>query len=154
MPLYSYSYISQAAEVIGGVRDTFSAQIIKSSRRNNAAVGISGILVHVDNYFIQVLEGSRAQINPTLHRIMNDTRHSNMQIVSARPITRRGFGDSDMMLFDICANENPLFRSYKVGTSFNPYEMPSDGIADMIDRIVEVGVKARTGRASTSRKAA
>lgn len=71
-------------------------QILRVSRRNNAAVGVSGLLIAGGNRFLQVLEGDEAAVGRTYERICGDPRHFATVVLSQRPITERAFGAWDM----------------------------------------------------------
>ena len=62
-------YISSA---VGRV-DT--ADILRTSRRNNAEVGVTGALMFNGGAFAQVLEGPRRGVESTFERIQRDQRH-------------------------------------------------------------------------------
>ena len=49
--------------------------ILASSRKNNMERGITGILCHSGDYFLQVLEGGRGPVNALYNVIANDSRH-------------------------------------------------------------------------------
>ncbi|MBA3273301.1 MAG: BLUF domain-containing protein [Chthoniobacterales bacterium] len=49
--------------------------LLATSRRNNDASGITGMLLYKDRRFLQVLEGSEAAVRATYARIKRDPRH-------------------------------------------------------------------------------
>ncbi len=62
------------------------------SRRNSAA-GISGMLMHHDGSFVQLLEGDAAVLNETLTRLQRDEQHRGVQTVLSSAIDERGFDE-------------------------------------------------------------
>ncbi len=50
-------------------------QILRTSRRNNAAVGVTGLLVTGGRRFLQALEGPEEAVEATYDRISADARH-------------------------------------------------------------------------------
>ena len=56
--------------------------ILASSIRNNAANGVTGVLIATRTHFLQVLEGGFEALNETFERISSDTRHYNIQLIS------------------------------------------------------------------------
>ncbi len=54
-------------------------QILSVSRVNNAAVGITGMLLYLDGAFLQVLEGPDDAVARTYDRIRMDPRHREPQ---------------------------------------------------------------------------
>lgn len=70
--------------------------ILESSWRNNAAVGLTGILFYVRPWFLQVLEGHREAVSRTFLRIARDGRHDAPVLMDFRAIDRRTFGSWTM----------------------------------------------------------
>ena len=70
--------------------------ILARSRRNNAAVAVSGLLVAGGRRFLQVLEGDEAAVEGVFRRIQQDPRHHGVVILSRKPIDERSFGQWSM----------------------------------------------------------
>ena len=78
--------------------------ILASSIRNNAANGVTGVLLATRTHFLQVLEGGFEALNETFERISGDTRHEKIQLISFTEIEERRFGEWAMHgigLFDL-----------------------------------------------------
>jgi hypothetical protein len=67
-------------------------QILQQSRHNNAVDGITGLLWHDGDHFLQVIEGPDSSIAATYARIAADPRHHAVTVLSDRPVTAREFG--------------------------------------------------------------
>ncbi|NAS29513.1 hypothetical protein GTQ40_00875 [Flavobacteriaceae bacterium R38] len=65
------------------------------SKENNQKKEVSGILVHADGNFMQVLEGDKKTINELYQKIAKDTRHSNIIKVPIVSYEHRIFEDYD-----------------------------------------------------------
>lgn len=76
------------------------AQILRSSQRNNAAAGLTGLLWTDGRRFLQVLEGGRAAIQSTLDRIRADPRHRALVVFHDREAEARSFERWSMKLVD------------------------------------------------------
>ena len=74
--------------------------ILASSRRNNAANGLTGLLWTDGQRFLQVLEGTSLELNATFTRIRADSRHRAVVVLHDRVITERTFGQWAMALAD------------------------------------------------------
>jgi hypothetical protein len=70
--------------------------ILRVSRRNNRAVGVTGLLVVGGRRFLQALEGPEAAVLETFERIRADPRHFAVVILSRSAIAERQFGDWSM----------------------------------------------------------
>lgn len=71
-------------------------EILFCARRNNAANGITGILLYMDDAFLQVLEGDPKMVEATLARIENDGRHEALRMLLRETCTTRRFPDWSM----------------------------------------------------------
>lgn len=67
--------------------------ILSVSQTNNAAVGVSGMLLYSEPTFLQVLAGTRADGEGVYARIAADPRHGDLKRLVVEPIEPRGFGE-------------------------------------------------------------
>lgn len=58
-----------------GLMDADIDALLRSSRRNNRAVGIGGMLLFGRGCFVQLLEGAGPAVERTYRRILSDPRH-------------------------------------------------------------------------------
>lgn len=72
------------------------ADILTTSRRNNARAGLTGLLYGDDQRFMQVLEGPDDAVEAAYTRIKADPRHCAAVILSRRTIEQREFGPWEM----------------------------------------------------------
>jgi len=81
-------YCSQA-------KSDFSEDILKeillTSRKNNRAANITGVLVHGGGLFMQVLEGPEQVVLRTYMKILDDKRHTDSRIIHITPVKDRLF---------------------------------------------------------------
>ena len=86
-------YCSQA-------KSDFSEEVLKeillTSRKNNSAAGITGVLVHGGGMFMQVLEGPEQNVLRTYMKILDDKRHTDSRIIQISPIKERMFDNWTM----------------------------------------------------------
>ena len=75
--MQQYLYISTAPDLPAKVVD----DILVSCRRNNSQRGITGLLLYNGRNFLQLLEGSEADVLWVMRRIGEDTRHSGISIL-------------------------------------------------------------------------
>ncbi|WP_254784182.1 BLUF domain-containing protein [Sphingomonas sp. OK281] len=68
-------------------------EILRVSRRNNQAVGVTGLLVVGGRRFLQVLEGPLESVMKTYDRIKADDRHFAAVILSDRKVAERSFSE-------------------------------------------------------------
>ena len=74
------------------ITDDVLHPVLTASRRNNAAAGISGLLVAGGRRFLQALEGPREAVEATYERIKSDPRHFACVELARRTIESPEFG--------------------------------------------------------------
>lgn len=55
--------------------------ILKESQKNNKTLDLSGCLVYHKNSFVQILEGSKKDLNYTFDKIKKDIRHYDVKLL-------------------------------------------------------------------------
>jgi len=91
-------YSSAALKDLNGVE---LSRILLSARKNNAGLGITGMLLYHEGSFLQVLEGDEANVEALFQRIGKDPRHGRVLILLRRSIQARQFQDWSMGFVDI-----------------------------------------------------
>lgn len=130
-------YISRNAmpgtndEVVEGIH-----QILKSSRSNNARVGVTGALLFNSGCFAQVLEGSSSAVSETFERIQWDERHSDVLVLDYSPVTARAFPDWSMSFVGMAQSGQQLFGDVSAASGFNPAHLEVDQILSTLHRLV------------------
>jgi Sensors of blue-light using FAD len=71
-------------------------QILSVARRNNARDGITGALICRGDLYLQMLEGPRAAVTASFHKILGDDRHVDVVLISCGDATKRIFPDWHM----------------------------------------------------------
>lgn len=71
-------------------------ELLGASRRKNRSLGVTGLLLHADGSFLQVLEGPAAVVDGLYARICSDARHDHLVRVFRRSISHRSFGSWSM----------------------------------------------------------
>ena len=98
-------------------------EILKVARTNNQNNGLCGMLCYDNQYFVQVLEGPRANVNELLFKIAEDPRHADLVIAHYEYIEQPTFKDWNMGY----AGSTPQLVQMleKLNQSeFNPSELP------------------------------
>mgnify|MGYP003608817202 CR=1 FL=1 len=110
-------YVSRATE---STTESLEA-ILQRARRHNAEHGITGILCYSNNIFMQLLEGSREEVNCLYSEIQRDSHHTNVQLFHYDEITEREYPGWTMGLVDIDQLNTSIILKYSEGPDFNPY---------------------------------
>ncbi len=80
--------------------------ILAAARANNALLGITGLLLHIDGGFLQILEGDERAVRELYGRIAADRRHGSQRLMLDREIAGRVFSGWSMG-FERPASDDP-----------------------------------------------
>lgn len=73
-------------------------ELMKKARTKNASLGVTGILLHVEDSFFQVLEGRRSAVLQLFAGIERDARHAQVTKLIEEPLPARFFSEWSMGL--------------------------------------------------------
>ena len=82
------TYMSASSHVL---KNEELEQLLRQSQALNLRDDVTGLLLHHNGSFIQVIEGPPDELGDTLARIKADPRHHGVIVVEDRPITDREF---------------------------------------------------------------
>jgi hypothetical protein len=101
--------------------------IMEKSEKNNALVGLTGMLCFGDSMFLQVLEGDRQAVSNTYHRIVKDPRHCNFAIIECVEADQRLFGAWSMKTVQLGSyfpdRVKDIVIKYSPTSTFDPNRM-------------------------------
>ncbi len=81
--------------------ETELLDLLTKSRKNNAAVGVTGMLLYKEGKFMQLLEGEEAQIRRTFEKISRDPRHHHVITLLQGQEDARVFAEWQMGFADL-----------------------------------------------------
>lgn len=93
MKFYSLIYISTASREFA--REEL-LEILRVSHENNTRDNITGLLLHKERSFMQLLEGPEVAVCATYARIARDLRHQDITVLLERETEERDFPDWSM----------------------------------------------------------
>ncbi|WP_373976507.1 BLUF domain-containing protein [Chitinibacter sp. SCUT-21] len=126
-------YASRAA---GEVNAELLEALLRSSRQNNPAIGITGVLCYGSGVFVQVLEGSRSAVSSLYNVIVRDPRHEKVELLSFEEICERHFSDWTMGQVNMSKVNHGVLLKYSARSEFNPFEMNSSAIILLLDELI------------------
>lgn len=96
--MYRLVYVSTAERLLSGAE---LLEILHKSRQNNAALGITGMLLYKGGNFMQLLEGDKARVLTLYETICRDRRHFDVTVMAQRETKTRLFPDWSMGYRDL-----------------------------------------------------
>lgn len=100
--LHQLVYISSATKTF---EQHELERLLATARRRNEQNGVTGVLLHDDFSFLQVLEGAPEVLARTLARIRRDPRHTGLIVVQDVAVAERDFGAWDMASCHVQRND-------------------------------------------------
>jgi len=95
--------------------------ILRKSKANNPAHGVTGVLCYSGGIFLQVLEGGRSAVNQLYNRIAADPRHTQVELLSYEEIGERRFAGWAMGQVDMARLNPALLLKYSETATLDPY---------------------------------
>ena len=67
--------------------------LLQSARKRNQELDVTGLLLHREDSFFQIIEGSRQNVLAVFERICSDPRHERITVLFEGPTDAREFSD-------------------------------------------------------------
>lgn len=107
--------------------------LLRTCHRNNSASNITGILHYNGTFFLQVLEGGRAEVSAIYHRIAADPRHINIILIDCSEARERLFPVWSMGLHEGSDQRSKdIFMRYFASDEVNPETVNVDSLLDVL----------------------
>lgn len=126
--LYHLLYLSSSNTTFD---DDALQALLAVSRRNNAADGVSGMLLYDDGNFIQYLEGEKAAVETVFERICKDPRHAGMLVVSRGEVDKLCFADWSMGFHGVTPQDRAAIGGFELSR-----EALTDRLGDDVPRML------------------
>jgi hypothetical protein len=91
--MYYLVYISYT---VGHIEEKDLEKILDQSKTNNQKLGLTGLLLFIEDKFIQVLEGEKQVVKDLYEVIQKDKRHRNVSTLIEGNIDKRNYPDWSM----------------------------------------------------------
>ena len=111
--------------------------ILESSRRHNPESGITGILCHGGEVFLQVLEGGREAVNALYNQIARDPRHKDVVILHYEEVTERRFAGWTMGQVNMARVNPSLLLRYSEKAQLDPFAMGGKASMALLQELID-----------------
>jgi hypothetical protein len=129
-------YASRPVQPLSG---PFLDSILEQSRKNNPALGITGLLCASDNLFIQIIEGGRDEVCDLFNAIVRDDRHQQVRILIYDEINQRQFGNWTMGQVSITKLNPAVLLRYFKHAKLDPFESSGSATLALLVDLVATG---------------
>ena len=126
---------------VGPITTYVTTSILEVSSINNKKTDITGVLCQGSGIYLQVIEGQRSDISALFSRIMADTRHNNVEILSMEEIEQRRYGQWSMALVQLSMDDPMVQMAHP---EFDPYAASSSDAMKIIDDLLKSSTPIQT----------
>lgn len=126
-------YASRAVEPLG---TEVIEDILSSSRKGNPPMGITGLLCHSGDIFMQVLEGGRDAVSALYNRIAQDPRHRDVIVLQYEEITERRFAGWTMGQVNLNRVNPSILLKYSERPVLDPYAVSGKVSMAMLEELI------------------
>jgi len=110
--------------------------ILKTARRKNRRLDVSGALCYDPAFFMQCLEGPREHVNLLYMVIARDPRHTNVTLLEYADVKHRVFGDWSMAFLNAGDIDKQTLKKYSGRGRFNPYRLNAKQAREFLIEVV------------------
>lgn len=126
-------YLSRS---VGPQTTTMTSSILATAQGFNAKHGITGVLCQGQGFFLQVLEGERSEVNQLYARIVQDTRHKDLELMLVEDIAQRSYGRWSMAHV-VLSDRQPVLPMQHA--SFDPCALTGRQLLARLDELIASG---------------
>ena len=126
---------------VGPITTHVTASLLENSRVSNKKSEITGVLCQGTGIYMQVLEGERTAVNALYSRIIADTRHHQVELLSFEEVGQRRYGQWSMALVQLSVDDPMVQMAHP---EFDPYSASSKDAMRMIDELINSGISIQT----------
>jgi len=110
--------------------------ILRKSKTNNLALGVTGVLCFSEGTFMQVLEGGRNTVNKLYNRIASDARHHDVVLLHYEEIGERRFAGWSMGQVNMGRLNPALLLKYSECARLDPYSVSGQVSVALFEELV------------------
>lgn len=126
-------YASRAAEAL--TQEAVDS-ILATSRKGNPALGITGLLCHSGDIFMQVLEGGRDAVSQLYNTISQDPRHRDVVLLDYQEITERRFAGWTMGQVNLARVNPSILLKYSERPVLDPYAVSGKVSIALLEELI------------------
>lgn len=117
-------------------------EIIRASLRNNREVGVTGLLLVHEGWFVQALEGPAEAVMTTYGRIVVDPRHSDAKVLQAGPAEAREFARWNMCARGVNPTDDAITAALTLRDGFDPERFSGPAALRLLCAVREIQGRA------------
>ncbi|WP_428425466.1 BLUF domain-containing protein [Methylibium sp.] len=125
-----------ASRVVAPVTPELIDGILGQCRAHNPAFGITGILCHGGDVFMQVLEGGRGAVNALYAQIVRDPRHRDIAVLHFEEVTERRFAGWTMGQVNLAKINPSIVLKYSERPVLDPFSVSGKVSMALLEELI------------------
>ena len=125
-----------ASRASAAVTHEIIESILHSSREHNPALGITGVLCHGGDVYMQVLEGGRAAVNELYNKIVRDPRNKEVMLLYYVEVSERHFAGWTMGQVNLSKINPSMLLKYSDKPVLDPFETPGRASMALLEELI------------------
>jgi hypothetical protein len=126
-------YASRAAAAV--TQETIDS-IMRSARQHNPELGITGVLCHGGDVYMQVLEGGRTEVNELYNKIVRDDRHREIMLLYYVEVSERHFAHWTMGQVNLTKVNPSLLLKYSDKPTLDPFSTSGRASMALLEELI------------------
>jgi hypothetical protein len=126
-----------ASRAQGPVTHDVIEAILQSSRQHNPTMGITGVLCHGGDVYMQVLEGGRGAVNALYNTIVRDGRHHDIALLHYEEVSERRFSGWTMGQVNLAKVNPSLLLKYSDKPVLDPFATSGCALMALLEELIE-----------------
>ena len=126
-------YASRAA---APVTQQIIESILQQSRSHNPALGITGILCHGGDVYMQALEGGREAVNALYMKIVRDTLHREVMLLHYAEVPERHFAGWTMGQVNLSKVNPSMLLKYSDKPVLDPFTVSGRASMALLEELI------------------
>ena len=110
--------------------------ILQQSRANNPALGLTGVLCHCGDVYMQALEGGRVAVNAMYNRIARDARHRDIVLLHYIEVTERHFAGWTMGHVNLGKLNPSVLLKYSDKPVLDPFHVSGRASMALLEELI------------------
>lgn len=125
-----------ASRASAAVTQEIIESILQSSRRHNPELGITGVLCHGGDVYMQVLEGGRAAVNEIYNKIVRDERHREVMLLYYVEVSERHFAGWTMGQVNLAKVNPSTLLKYSDKAVLDPFATSGRASMALLEELI------------------
>lgn len=120
-------------------------RLLTQSRMRNSRLGITGALLFNEGRFVQVLEGEQKPVLDVLKDILQDPRHTDIEVLPARVVPQRIFARWSMAYVGVTPAARRYYHDFSLAKNLEWTQGSADALGGLLLSLIRIELSRAPG---------